>query len=170
MTQERILANATLVLPGETQRGAVQIVGEEIKDISSGSSVPAGAEDCDGDFVSPGLIELHTDNLERHIQPRPKVDWPHNAPILAHDAELASVGITTVFDAMRVGSIPTRPSLNSSRPLEQGVAVGNALVTMDAGYDIPAMARSEEHTSELQSRPHISYAVFCLKKKNHQQR
>ena len=27
--------------------------------------------------------------------------------------------------------------------------------------------RSEEHTSELQSRPHISYAVFCLKKKNH---
>ena len=25
--------------------------------------------------------------------------------------------------------------------------------------------RSEEHTSELQSRPHISYAVFCLKKK-----
>ncbi|MEM9242024.1 MAG: alpha-D-ribose 1-methylphosphonate 5-triphosphate diphosphatase [Pseudomonadota bacterium] len=106
MTQERILANATLVLPGETQRGAVQIVGEEIKDISSGPSVPQGAEDCDGDFVSPGLIELHTDNLERHIQPRPKVDWPHNAAILAHDAELASTGITTVFDAMRVGSIP----------------------------------------------------------------
>ena len=28
--------------------------------------------------------------------------------------------------------------------------------------------RSEEHTSELQSRPHISYAVFCLKKKKQQ--
>ena len=27
--------------------------------------------------------------------------------------------------------------------------------------------RSEEHTSELQSRPHISYAVFCLKKKTY---
>ena len=27
-----------------------------------------------------------------------------------------------------------------------------------------ANCRSEEHTSELQSRPHISYAVFCLKK------
>ena len=106
MTQERILANATLVLPGETLRGAVKIVGEEITDISPGASVPAGAEDCDGDFVAPGLIELHTDNLERHIQPRPKVDWPHNAAILAHDAELASTGITTVFDAMRVGSIP----------------------------------------------------------------
>ena len=30
--------------------------------------------------------------------------------------------------------------------------------------DKDAVKRSEEHTSELQSRPHISYAVFCLKK------
>src|SRR3546814_3567686 len=30
--------------------------------------------------------------------------------------------------------------------------------------------RSEEHTSELQSLMRISYAVFCLKKKNKQQR
>src|SRR3546814_7481553 len=29
------------------------------------------------------------------------------------------------------------------------------------------LARSEEHTSELQSLMRISYAVFCLKKKNH---
>lgn len=53
----------------------------------------------------PGLVELHTDNLERHIEPRPEVDWPHLPALLAHDAELASTGITTVFDAMRVGSI-----------------------------------------------------------------
>src|SRR3546814_2767559 len=31
---------------------------------------------------------------------------------------------------------------------------------------IPPMPRSEEHTSELQSLMRISYAVFCLKKKN----
>ena len=59
-----------------------------------------------GDYLAPGLVELHTDNLERHIRPRPGVDWPHAAAILAHDAELAGCGITTVFDAMRVGSIP----------------------------------------------------------------
>src|SRR3546814_6983458 len=33
------------------------------------------------------------------------------------------------------------------------------------GADKPAAARSEEHTSELQSLMRISYAVFCLKKK-----
>ncbi|MEO0773214.1 MAG: alpha-D-ribose 1-methylphosphonate 5-triphosphate diphosphatase [Pseudomonadota bacterium] len=106
MTQTHVLANATLILPGETVTGAIAFSGDQITDISTGSAVPVGATDCDGDYVSPGLIELHTDNLERHIQPRPKVDWPHDAAILAHDAELAGTGITTVFDAMRVGSIP----------------------------------------------------------------
>ena len=102
-----ILANATLVLPDETRRGAVRVVDGHITEISDGTGVPAGAVDCEGDLIAPGLIELHTDNLERHIQPRPKVDWPHASAIVAHDAELAGVGITTVFDAMRVGSIPS---------------------------------------------------------------
>ncbi|WP_170573074.1 alpha-D-ribose 1-methylphosphonate 5-triphosphate diphosphatase [Ruegeria atlantica] len=107
MTEETILANATLVLPNETVTGSVRVVGETIAEVDTGPTVPAGAVDCGGDYVSPGLVELHTDNLERHIQPRPKVDWPHAAAILAHDAELASTGITTVFDAMRIGSIPS---------------------------------------------------------------
>ncbi|NJM82159.1 MAG: alpha-D-ribose 1-methylphosphonate 5-triphosphate diphosphatase, partial [Tabrizicola sp.] len=105
MTTETILANARLVLPGETLRGSLRMADGRIADIAEGAGVPQGAIDCAGDLVMPGLIELHTDNLERHIEPRPKVDWPHAAAIIAHDAELASVGITTVFDALRVGSV-----------------------------------------------------------------
>jgi alpha-D-ribose 1-methylphosphonate 5-triphosphate diphosphatase len=112
MTRDTILANATLILPDETLRGQVRIVDGRIADIDQGMSVPAGAEDCEGDLLMPGLIELHTDNLERHIEPRPKVDWPHAAAIIAHDAELASVGITTVFDALRVGSVVSNAKAN----------------------------------------------------------
>ncbi|TDK50551.1 alpha-D-ribose 1-methylphosphonate 5-triphosphate diphosphatase [Antarcticimicrobium luteum] len=107
MTEELCLANATLVLPGETRMGSLRVVDGTIAAIESGSAVPRGAVDCGGDYIAPGLIELHTDNLERHIQPRPKVDWPHAAALIAHDAELAGTGITTVFDALRVGSIPS---------------------------------------------------------------
>ncbi|GAA6196872.1 alpha-D-ribose 1-methylphosphonate 5-triphosphate diphosphatase [Pseudophaeobacter sp.] len=110
MTDEMILANATLVLPSETLRGQVKLLGGEIADIAEGTSVPQGAVDCEGDYLCPGLVELHTDNLERHIQPRPSVDWPHAAAIMAHDAELAGTGITTVFDAMRVGSVSRKES------------------------------------------------------------
>lgn len=109
---ETILANATLVLPDSVLRGQVRLVDGHIADLAEGAGLPAGAIDCAGDLVMPGLIELHTDNLERHIQPRPKVNWPHTAAIIAHDAELASVGITTVFDALRVGSVTSNTKIN----------------------------------------------------------
>ncbi len=82
-------------------------MGGVIVDLAEGDAVPRGAEDCQGDFIIPGMVELHTDNLERHMEPRPEVDWPHLSALVAHDAELASTGITTVFDALRVGSIHT---------------------------------------------------------------
>ncbi|MGB8812027.1 MAG: alpha-D-ribose 1-methylphosphonate 5-triphosphate diphosphatase [Paracoccaceae bacterium] len=105
---EIILANATLVLPTEVIHGSLRIENGHITAIDQGANVPSGAIDCEGDLVMPGLIELHTDNLERHIEPRPKVNWPHASAIIAHDAELASVGITTVFDALRVGSVVSK--------------------------------------------------------------
>lgn len=109
MTETTVLANARLILPDEVVTGALTITDGVIAALETGFGVPSGAVDCEGDYVAPGLIELHTDNLERHMRPRPKVDWPHTAAILAHDGELASTGITTVFDAMRVGSSPGRP-------------------------------------------------------------
>ena len=100
-----LLTNARIVLDDAVIHGTLHLQDGRIADITDGATTVAGAEDCAGDLLIPGLIELHTDNLERHMQPRPKVDWPHMAAILAHDGELASTGITTVFDAMRVGSV-----------------------------------------------------------------
>ena len=102
---ETILTNAEIVREDEIVRGTLVIRGGEIAEVSAGRSAVPGAVDCEGDHLIPGLIELHTDNLERHIEPRPRVHWPHMTAILAHDGELASAGITTVFDAMRVGSV-----------------------------------------------------------------
>ncbi|MEO0912105.1 MAG: alpha-D-ribose 1-methylphosphonate 5-triphosphate diphosphatase, partial [Pseudomonadota bacterium] len=70
MTNDVILANANLILPTEVVRGSIVMRDGHIADIDTGSTVPPGADDCEGDYVSPGLIELHTDNIERHINPR----------------------------------------------------------------------------------------------------
>jgi alpha-D-ribose 1-methylphosphonate 5-triphosphate diphosphatase len=128
---ETLLANATLVLPGETVRGLLRLQDGHIADLTEGTSVPGGAIDCGGDLVMPGLIELHTDNLERHIEPRPKVDWPHAAAIIAHDGELASVGITTVFDALRVGSVVSNTKTNYGEYAH--ALAGEILALRDAG-------------------------------------
>jgi len=105
MTNPTIFANARLVLNDEVITGSLAIENGVITDIAQGASVPSGALDLEGDYLAPGLVELHTDNVERHLEPRPKVSWPFRAAILAHDRELAGAGITTVFDAIRVGSI-----------------------------------------------------------------
>ncbi|MFN3661617.1 alpha-D-ribose 1-methylphosphonate 5-triphosphate diphosphatase [Yoonia sp.] len=105
MTDQIILANARLILGDEVITGSLQIKDGLIADIGTGAGVPKAAIDLDGTYLAPGLVELHTDNLERHLTPRPKVDWPYRAAIMAHDRELAGCGITTVFDAIRVGSI-----------------------------------------------------------------
>lgn len=105
MPQELVLANARVVTPDAVFPGAVRARDGVIVDISEGASVPAGALDLEGDYLIPGLVELHTDNLERHLHPRPGVDWPRRAAVAAHDGEFASVGVTTVLDALRVGSM-----------------------------------------------------------------
>ncbi len=105
MSDNLCLANAQLVMPDRVVTGSVTIEQGIISEITEGDHVPTGAVDCAGDYILPGLVELHTDNIERHIEPRPEVDWPHLPALIAHDSELASTGITTVFDAMRVGSI-----------------------------------------------------------------
>ncbi|MEO0682757.1 MAG: alpha-D-ribose 1-methylphosphonate 5-triphosphate diphosphatase [Pseudomonadota bacterium] len=99
-----LFKNARVVLEDEVIEGALRVQGGVIAEVAPGATSAPGV-DCEGDLLIPGLIELHTDNLERHMQPRPGVKWPADAAVVAHDAELASVGIATVFDAIRVGSV-----------------------------------------------------------------
>ena len=101
---ETVFANAKIITENAIIHGTLMFADGVIRSIDSGRSVPLGAIDCEGDYVAPGLIELHTDNLERHLTPRPKVNWPKRAAVLGHDRELAGAGITSVFDALRVGS------------------------------------------------------------------
>jgi alpha-D-ribose 1-methylphosphonate 5-triphosphate diphosphatase len=97
-----VLSNARLVLPDRViEAGWIATDGGMIAEFGS-SRPPAGAEDVGGDFVIPGLIELHTDHLEAHYMPRPKVYWDPVAAVVSYDGQLASCGITTVLDSLRV--------------------------------------------------------------------
>jgi alpha-D-ribose 1-methylphosphonate 5-triphosphate diphosphatase len=101
-----ILTNAELILERETRRGTLVFDETGILAVDSAMSRAPGAIDCGGDYVSPGLIEMHTDNLERHVVPRPKVLWPNGlAAALAHDAQMAAAGVTTGYDALCAGTV-----------------------------------------------------------------
>ncbi|OYT87523.1 MAG: phosphonate metabolism protein PhnM [Burkholderiales bacterium PBB6] len=100
---DQVFRNARLVLGKDVLRGHLRMKNGVIDDIASGDTTVAGAIDCDGDWLLPGLVEVHTDNLERHVMPRPKVVFPMQGALQAHDAEIAAAGITTVLDAIGVG-------------------------------------------------------------------
>lgn len=105
MTAERVISNARIVLSGEVLKGSLRIRDGLIADLQYGNSGVSSSEDWDGDWLLPGLIELHTDNLEKHFSPRPGVHWPGLPAVLAHDAQVAAAGITTVFDALAIGEV-----------------------------------------------------------------
>ncbi|MBB4064842.1 alpha-D-ribose 1-methylphosphonate 5-triphosphate diphosphatase [Gellertiella hungarica] len=102
MSQEFVIRNARLVLRDRVVAGSLQVRDGRIADIGEGHGT--AGEDWEGDYLIPGLVELHTDHLESHYSPRPGVRWDKLAAIQAHDAQVASAGITTVFDCLRMGS------------------------------------------------------------------
>ena len=96
MSTETIFRNARIVGSVEITDGCLHVQGENIRSVDQGNSALPQTIDMDGDYLLPGLVELHTDNFERHLMPRPKVRWPDLPALLAHDAEIAAAGITTV--------------------------------------------------------------------------
>jgi alpha-D-ribose 1-methylphosphonate 5-triphosphate diphosphatase len=103
MTRPVILENAEIVTAERQFRGYMIALDGKIVEVSEGSA-PERGHDLAGDYLLPGLVELHTDHLEVHFMPRPRVEWPAISAVLAHDAQVAGAGITTVFDALRVGN------------------------------------------------------------------
>ncbi|MEN8500363.1 MULTISPECIES: alpha-D-ribose 1-methylphosphonate 5-triphosphate diphosphatase [Paraburkholderia] len=99
-----LIRNARIVTRDEVFTGMIRVEHGVIRDVERGTTTALEAEDWDGDYLLPGLIELHTDNLEKHLAPRPGVQWNTDAAFVIHDAQVAAAGITTVFDALAIGS------------------------------------------------------------------
>ena len=98
-----LASNARIVLAGRViENGWLAVVDGVIAEVGEGSA-PESGYDFQGDTIIPGLIELHTDHLEPHFNPRPEVFWSPTAAVLAYDSQIAASGITTVFDSLRIG-------------------------------------------------------------------
>ncbi len=97
-----VAENARIVLADTIiERGYAAIANGEIAEIGEGAPPERGI-DFAGDLLLPGLVELHTDHIEAHYMPRPKVRWDLTAAVISYDAQIATSGITTVLDSLRV--------------------------------------------------------------------
>ena len=102
---ESIFTNAKIILETEVIDGTVCVTDGVIQSVDMGRSSLSSAIDVEGDYIAPGLIEMHTDNMEKHFVPRPGVFWPDPlAAAIAHDAQMAAAGVTTVYDSICAGA------------------------------------------------------------------
>jgi alpha-D-ribose 1-methylphosphonate 5-triphosphate diphosphatase len=101
-TDTIVIDNARIVLPDQViEGGYIAVENGRIAEIGDGTAPERGV-DFGGDLLLPGLVELHTDHLEAHVMPRPKVHWDAVAAVISYDAQIATSGITTVLDSLRV--------------------------------------------------------------------
>jgi alpha-D-ribose 1-methylphosphonate 5-triphosphate diphosphatase len=131
-----VFTNARIVLAGEVVDGTLIVRDGVIAEVTAGRAA-APSEDFEGDYLLPGLVELHTDHLENHYHPRPGVSWPAIPAVMAHDAQIAAAGITTVFDAVRAGTFdPGDLSAQHAMTLATAVAEAQRLGQLRAEHFI----------------------------------
>lgn len=127
MLNEQILSNATIVTADRVFNGTLVLRDGLIAEVQEGRSQLPQAQDLQGDYLLPGLIELHTDNLEKHMTPRPGTDWPSTSAVLSHDAQIIAAGITTVFDALSIGDVNPKGNRMQKLPaMLEAIASANA--------------------------------------------
>jgi len=106
MSTETIFTNAKIVTPEAVVDGSLNVADGRIAAVDASASTLPSALDCEGDYLIPGLIEMHTDNLEKQLMPRPGVLWPSAmAALMMHDVQVIGSGITTVLDSICCGEM-----------------------------------------------------------------
>ncbi|MDC6382457.1 alpha-D-ribose 1-methylphosphonate 5-triphosphate diphosphatase [Pseudomonas graminis] len=127
MLNEQILTHAKIVTAERVFTGTVVLRDGLISEVDDSISQLSQAQNLNGDYLLPGLVELHTDNLEKHLSPRPGVDWPSASAVMSHDAQIIAAGITTVFDALSIGDVNPKGKRMQQLPgMVDAIAKANA--------------------------------------------
>ena len=132
---EQVFTNYRLQLPDQELLGTLVVRDGKIAEIQPGK-VDCGL-DGQGDYLLPGLIELHTDNLEKCMSPRPGISWPLEVAAVYHDKDLISAGVTTVCDAIAIGDVePNSPRMRHFGPMVDVISRGQAANRFSADHRI----------------------------------
>lgn len=103
-----VLDGGLIVTPGcEPSPGSLAIDGTEISAV--GQKLPSAERqsiDVSGRLILPGFVDLHGDEIERLIEPKPEAEIDPNVALLTADRLNLSAGITTKFHALAFEESP----------------------------------------------------------------
>lgn len=120
MTDGRlVLSNCRAVVDDRVVDGATVVCEDgRITDVSGGGRVHGEGIDCGGDLLLPGLIDTHSDGLEKEIRPRRSSEFPIDFALRSFEGRVAAAGVTTLFHGVGFEENP-----DDDRTLDQAVEV-----------------------------------------------
>jgi alpha-D-ribose 1-methylphosphonate 5-triphosphate diphosphatase len=102
-----IVSKGRVVLPDKVVEADVVTEGERIAEIGPGLSRWAEpgdtVVDAQGQWVLPGLVDIHCDAIEKEAEPRPNTLFPLVMAFLQFEKKLAGHGITTMLHSLSLG-------------------------------------------------------------------
>ncbi|MEL6233097.1 MAG: alpha-D-ribose 1-methylphosphonate 5-triphosphate diphosphatase [Pseudomonadota bacterium] len=161
------LLNARLVTPEAEVAGGIALrdgliaaCGADLPGPGSGADI---VHDCEGDYLIPGIVDLHTDHVERHALPRAHVQWNADQALAAHDAVVISGGTTTVFDSLCVGASVQHPERREMlAPLVEAIERGMAEGRFRAEHLIHMRCEITDPQTPALAQPHLDRPIVRL--------
>jgi len=104
--RKKCIYNAQIILPDKVVNGYLSIEGNKISEVveSDFPRIKCYSDitmiDAEGRYVMPGIIDLHSDAIEKELQPRPNTLFPINMAFYELEKKLAVSGITTMYHSL----------------------------------------------------------------------
>ncbi|MBL1118133.1 alpha-D-ribose 1-methylphosphonate 5-triphosphate diphosphatase [Streptomyces sp. 110] len=120
-----VFAHARAVLPDRTVDDALLVVEDgRITDVAPviPGAVPAGAIDLGGSLLLPGLIDTHSDALEKEQRPRPTVEFEPGFAVLSFEGRVRAAGVTTMHHA-----VSYQTNADKDRTIERSLTLAAAV-------------------------------------------
>lgn len=117
--------HARAVLPDRTLDDALLVVEDgRIADVApvAPGAVPAGALDLGGALLLPGIIDTHSDALEKEQRPRPTVEFDATFAVLSFEGRVRAAGVTTMHHA-----VSYQTNTEKDRTIERSLALATAV-------------------------------------------
>jgi alpha-D-ribose 1-methylphosphonate 5-triphosphate diphosphatase len=105
-TKKLCIYNAQIILPDKVIRGHILIDDQRITEVAESGSAKIKCYpevtliDAEGYYVMPGMIDLHSDAIEKEMQPRPNTLFPIQMAFYELEKKLVVSGITTMYHSL----------------------------------------------------------------------
>lgn len=129
------ITNVTAILPDRLIDDATIVVRDGlIESVTERGAAPPGAIDGRGALCAPGLVDSHSDGLEKELRPRPGVVLPMEFALRSFEGRVRGAGVTTIYHGIGYEN-GAKYDRSVAQAIEMNAAVGGRAASGDALID-----------------------------------